>query len=86
MDCRTTSARKLKTRLGFKQYDVILTKERSMLTRIMSSFKGENMQTQFNVLGYNIDLNFIFMLSTLTISLKQKLMKMDTVISILTIK
>ena len=86
MDCRTTSARKLKTRLGFKQYDVILTKERSMLTRIMSSFKGENMQTQFNVLGYNIDLNFIFMLSTLTISSKQKLMKMDTVISILTIK
>ena len=86
MDCRTTSAHKLKTRLGFKQYDVILTKERSMLARIMSSFKGENMQTQFNVLGYNIDLNFIFMLSTLTISSKQKLMKMDTVISILTIK
>ena len=27
MDCRTTSAHKFRTRLGFKQYDVILTKE-----------------------------------------------------------
>ena len=26
MNCRATSARKLRTRLGFKQYDVILTK------------------------------------------------------------
>ena len=26
IDCRTTSAKKFKTRLGFKQYDVILTK------------------------------------------------------------
>ena len=27
MDCRTTPARKFRTRLGFKQYDVILTKD-----------------------------------------------------------
>ena len=27
MDCRTTMAHKFRTRLGFKQYDVILTKE-----------------------------------------------------------
>ena len=26
MDCRTTSAHKFRTKLGFKQYDVILTK------------------------------------------------------------
>ena len=26
MDCRTTQAHKCRTRLGFKQYDVILTK------------------------------------------------------------
>ena len=42
MDCRTTSAHKFRTRLGFKQYDVILTKEQSVLTRIMSSFEGKN--------------------------------------------
>ena len=34
MDCRTTSAHK--ARLGFKQDDVILTKEQSVLTKIMS--------------------------------------------------
>ena len=27
MDCRTTSAHKFRTRLGLKQYDLILTKE-----------------------------------------------------------
>ena len=27
MDCRTTMANKFRTRLGFKQYDIILTKE-----------------------------------------------------------
>ena len=27
MDCRTTMTHKFRTRLGFKQYDVILTKE-----------------------------------------------------------
>ena len=27
IDCRTTSAHKFRIRLGFKQYDVILTKE-----------------------------------------------------------
>ena len=46
MDCRTTMAHKFRTRLGFKQYNVIFTKEQSVLTKIMSSFEEENMQTQ----------------------------------------
>ena len=58
MDCRTISAHKFTTRLGFKQYDVILTKAQSVLARIISSFEGENIQTQYNVLGYRIDLYF----------------------------
>ena len=58
MDCRTTAAHKFRTRLGFKQYDVILAKEQSLLTKINSSFKGENLQTQYSVLGYRIDLYF----------------------------
>ena len=58
MDCRTTSAHKFRTRLGFKQYDVVLTKEQSVLTKIRSSFEGENMQTKYNVLSYRIDLYF----------------------------
>ena len=51
MDCRTTSAHKSRLRLGLKQYDVILTEEQTVLTEIMSSFEGENMQTQYKVLG-----------------------------------
>ena len=58
MDCRTLSAHKFRTRLGFKPYDVILTKDQSMLTKIMSSFEGENMETQYKVLSYRIDLYF----------------------------
>ena len=58
MSCRTTSAHKSRTRLGFKQNDVIFAKEQSVLTKMMNSFEGENMQTQYNVLGYRIDLYF----------------------------
>ena len=32
MDCRTTLARKFRTRLGLKQFNIILTKEQSVLT------------------------------------------------------
>ena len=41
MDCRTTAAHKVRTRLEFKQYDVILTKEQSVLTKMKISFEGE---------------------------------------------
>ena len=51
MDCRTTSAHKFRKRSGFKQY------EQSVLTKIMSSFVGRNMQTQY-VLRYRIHLYF----------------------------
>ena len=42
--------------LGFKGYDIILTKEQSVLRSVMDAFEGENMQTQYSVLGYRIDL------------------------------
>ena len=58
MDCRAISARNFRTRLGFKLYNVILTKEQWMLTIKMSSFVGENMRTQYYVLGYTINLYF----------------------------
>ena len=62
MNCRTTSAPKfrfyLELRLGFKQYDVILTKKQSVLTKLMTSCEGESMQTQYNVLSDRIDLYF----------------------------
>ena len=39
MDCRRTAAHKFRTGLGCKQYDIILTKEQSVLTKIKSSKK-----------------------------------------------
>ena len=56
MDCRTTAAHKFRARLGFKQYDVVITKKQSVLTKIKISFQRENMQTKYGVLGYRIDL------------------------------
>ena len=37
INCRTISAHPFRTKLGFKQYDIILTKEQSVLMKIMSS-------------------------------------------------
>ena len=50
MDCKTTSPHKFRKRLELKHNDVILTKEQSVLTKIMTSFEGENMQTQYNII------------------------------------
>ena len=58
MDCRKTAAHKFRTRLRLKKYDIILTKEQPMLTKIRSSFERENMQIQYSVLGYRVDLYF----------------------------
>ena len=57
MDFRTRRAREFRKRLWFKQSEYISTKEQSVLTK-KSSFEGENMQTQYSLLGYRIDLYF----------------------------
>ena len=44
--------------LNFKEHDIMLTKEQSILKSVMDAFEGENMQTQYSVLGYKIDLYF----------------------------
>ena len=49
MDCKRALAPTFRARLGLKQYDVILTKDLPVLTKIMRSFEGENMQTQNNI-------------------------------------
>ena len=58
MNCRTTAAHRFRTKLGLKQHHVILIKEQSVLTKIKISCKGENIQTEYSVLGYRIDLYF----------------------------
>ena len=60
MHCRVLAPKaiKFRSKLGFNQYDTILTKEQSVLKSVMDAFEGENMQTQYSVLGYRIDLYF----------------------------
>ena len=53
-DCRITLANKFRTRLVFK-HDTILTKEESVLRKIISLFEGQNIQTQCKVLSCRID-------------------------------
>ena len=58
MDCRTDKSCNLKRNLGFKLHDVINTKEQTVINSIKDAFEGENMQTQYAVLGYRTDLYF----------------------------
>ena len=58
MDCRTDESCNLKRNLGFRLHDVINTKEQTVINPIKDAFEGENMQTQYTVLGYRIDLYF----------------------------
>ena len=58
MDCRTDESCNLKRNLGFKLHDVINTKEQTVLESMKNAFEGEDMQSQYSVLGYRIDLYF----------------------------
>ena len=58
MDCRTDQSCNLKRNLGFRLDDVINTKEQSVLNSIKDTFEGENIQNQYSVSGYRIDLYF----------------------------
>ena len=58
MDCRTDRSCNLKRNPGFRLHNVINTKEQSVLNSIKDAFEGENMQTQYTVIGHRIDLYF----------------------------
>ena len=58
MDCRTAESCNFKRNLGFKLHDVINTKEQTVLESIKDIFEGEDMQIQYSILGYRIDLYF----------------------------
>ena len=45
-------------KLGFKLHDVINSKEQAIINSIKDTFERENIQTQYSVLGYRIDLDF----------------------------
>ena len=56
--CRTDKSCSFKRNLGFKLHDVINTKEQTVINSIKDAFEGEDMQTQYSVLGYRIDFYF----------------------------
>ena len=58
MSCRTDISCNLKRNLGFGLHYVINTKEQTVINSIKDAFEGENIQTQYSVLGYRIDLYF----------------------------
>ena len=58
MDCRTDESCNLKRNLGFRLHDVINTKEQKILKSVKDAFEVENMQTQYSVLWYKIDVYF----------------------------
>ena len=45
-------------KLEFKLYNVINTKEQTIINSIKDTFEEENIQTQYSVSGYRIDLYF----------------------------
>ena len=58
MDCRTDESYNFKRNLGFTLHDVINTKEQTVINSIKDAFEGEDMQKQYIVLSYRIDLYF----------------------------
>ena len=53
-----TKAIEFRSKLGFKQHDIILCKQQSMLTKTTKIFANEKVLLQRIVLRYNIDLYF----------------------------
>ena len=49
---------KFRSDLRFNQIHLILKKEQKVLKSIKDTFEGEDMQTQYTVIGYRIDLYF----------------------------
>ena len=59
MDCRTSTPIEFRTKLGFNQHDLIMTKEQSVLTKIIKVLEREKILLQHTVLSYKIDLYFV---------------------------
>ena len=59
MDCRTDKSWSFKKHIGFKLFDVINTKEQTIINSIKDTFEGENIQNQYSVLDCRIDLHFL---------------------------
>lgn len=58
MGCGTPESYKFKRKLGFKLQDVINAKHQTIIETKKEVFEGENMQSEYSVLSYRVDLYF----------------------------
>ena len=60
MHCKVSKAKSIefRSKLGFSQDNITLTKEQSVLKSVMNAFEGGNMRTQYSVLCCKADLYF----------------------------
>ena len=58
MGCRTPESYKFRRKLGFKLQDVINAKQKTIIETKKEVFEGENMQSEYSVLSYRVDLYF----------------------------
>ena len=58
MDCRIDESCNLKRNLGFRLHYVVNTKEQTVINSIKDAFEVEDMQTQYSVFCYLVDLYF----------------------------
>ena len=54
----TSEAIKFRSKLGYKQHDITLSKEQSVESKIKKLFSNESILLQHSVLGYKIHLYF----------------------------
>ena len=59
MGYRTPTAIKFRTTLRFNQHDLLMTKEQSVLTKIMKVFASGEILLEHSVLSYRTDLYFL---------------------------
>ena len=57
--CRENQRQNFRLALGFAEHDLFLTKEQSMLNKLLETFSREEISLQHFVLGYKIDAYFV---------------------------
>ena len=60
MNYRVSAPKRIEFRyeIAFKQHDIVLSKEQSVISNITNLFSNEKLLLQHSVLGYKIDLHF----------------------------
>ena len=60
MHCQVTTPKSIefRSKLGFNQYHITLTKEQPVSKSVVDAFEEQNMQIQYNVFGYRVEFYF----------------------------